>query len=367
MNLKIKEFKTILSSTNTSYKFLLFYSLIKILKTDPGITEITYKQLLKNILKFAWFPCFQFALKFREQDRIKLVLEQLTKGVNLDLKIKQPNNKIIKKIEEEIDALLSIRENYVVVESLLLRYVSDRLMRPFYPSLKNAPESGENSILKKKIEILRNKEEFIKNKPIYFNFEKDKKIILDKDWRDYIILHYDFLELWVISEWENYMKLYNPSVENLRFKLKIPEISREALTKSRNFWEKIINNEKIKCIFSKQILNKNNYHIDHYICWNFLAHDNEWNLLPILSSENLDKSNKIPKQIFLKDFVELKALSLSSNLSSITKNFDIYTDSHINFVGQPLYDLDNFKKIYEKKMLGLTNSAILNGFQYWNK
>ena len=128
MNLKYKEFQSILSSANTSYKFLLFYSLINILKKDPKISEITYKELLKNILKLAWFPCFQFSLKFRDQDRIKSVLDKLTKSVNLDLKIKQPNNKIIKKIEEEIDALLSVEENYEMVDSLLLKYVLDRLM-----------------------------------------------------------------------------------------------------------------------------------------------------------------------------------------------------------------------------------------------
>jgi hypothetical protein len=366
MNLKYKEFQSILSSANTSYKFLLFYSLINILKKDPKISEITYKELLKNILKLAWFPCFQFSLKFRDQDRIKSVLDKLTKSVNLDLKIKQPNNKIIKKIEEEIDALLSVEENYEMVDSLLLKYVLDRLIRPFYPSLKNVPESGENSISKKKIEIFRNKNEFIRNKPIYFNLEKEKKIILDKDWRDYIVLNYVFLEPWVISEWENYMKLHNPSVENLKDKLKIPTINREALTRSRNFWDKIIFEDQIKCIFSKQILNKNNYHIDHYICWNFLAHDDEWNLIPILSSKNLDKSNKIPKEIYLKEFVNLKYLSLNIS-SSVSKNrFNTYVDSHINFVGEKLENVNNFKKIYQEKMTSLSTNAILNGYQYWN-
>jgi len=367
MNLKIKEFQSILSSTNTSYKFLLFYSLINILKKDPKISEITNKELLKNILKLAWFPCFQFSLKFREQDQIKSVLDKLTKSVNLDLKIKQPNNKIIKKIEVEIDALLSVKENYAMVDNLLLKkYVLDRLVRPFYPSLKNVPESGENSISKKKIEILRNKNEFIKNKPIYFNFEKEKKIILDKDWRDYIVLHYDFLELWVISEWKNYMRLYNPSVENLAEKLKIPIISREVLTRSRNLWDKIITKDEIKCIFSKQILNKKNYHIDHYICWNFLAHDEEWNLIPILSSKNLDKSNKIPKEIYLKDFVDLKYLSLNISASFSKNKFNTYVDSHINFVGETLQNVNNFKKIYQKKISFLAKNAILNGYQYWN-
>jgi len=54
-------------------------------------------------------------------------------------------------------------------------------------------------------------------------------------------------------------------------------------------------------------------------------------------------------------------------LKNSNKNkFNIYFDSHINFVGQSFSDLSNFKKIYEKKMLGLTDSAILNGFKYWN-
>ena len=68
----------------------------------------------------------------------------------------------------------------------------------------------------------------------------------------------------------------------------------------------------------------------------------------------------------------MKSILTFDQMKPILKNrfakaiFDNYPVNKGHMLVIP-YDLDHFKKIYEKKMLGLTNSAILNGFQYWNK
>ena len=66
-DLNIKALKNLFSSRNTTYKFLLFYSLIKLIKEleDPVKNiEIFYKQIIKEILVIAWLPSFQFNLNF---------------------------------------------------------------------------------------------------------------------------------------------------------------------------------------------------------------------------------------------------------------------------------------------------------------
>ena len=73
-DLNIKAIKNLFSSRNTTYKFLLFYSLIKLIKElDYSVKkiEIFYKQIIKEILVIAWLPSFQFNLNFNEQDKIK--------------------------------------------------------------------------------------------------------------------------------------------------------------------------------------------------------------------------------------------------------------------------------------------------------
>ena len=102
------------------------------------------------------------------------------------------------------------------------------------------------------------------------------------------------------------MQRQNVNSPNLYEKLKFPLFKRSSLDKQRNFWKKIISKHKIKCIFTKQILTGNNFEIDHFICWNFLNHDQEWNLIPVLDEINGIKNNKIPQEKIVKDFIDLK-------------------------------------------------------------
>ena len=118
MELNIKALEDLFKkNTNTSYKYIFFYSLIKIIKKPQSIAEyflkeeIAYKEIVKEMLLTAWLPSFQFNLNFREQDQIKVFLKNLTSFSDEAIKINKPTNKIIKKIHSEIDNLLNNHKN----------------------------------------------------------------------------------------------------------------------------------------------------------------------------------------------------------------------------------------------------------------
>ena len=71
MDLNLTALQQLFKSSNTSYKYLYFYALIKIVKKKNYIKTINYKDIIKEMLIIAWLPSFQFNLKFREQDQIK--------------------------------------------------------------------------------------------------------------------------------------------------------------------------------------------------------------------------------------------------------------------------------------------------------
>ena len=71
MDLNLTALQQLFKSSNTSYKYLYFYALIKIIKKNNYIKTINYKDLIREMLIIAWLPSFQFNLKFREQDQIK--------------------------------------------------------------------------------------------------------------------------------------------------------------------------------------------------------------------------------------------------------------------------------------------------------
>ena len=113
MDLNLTALQQLFKSSNTSYKYLYFYALIKIVKKKNYIKTINYKDIIREMLIIAWLPSFQFNLKFREQDQIKDFLKNLTILSDEAIKINKPTNKIIEKIYKSIDDILEISENKI--------------------------------------------------------------------------------------------------------------------------------------------------------------------------------------------------------------------------------------------------------------
>ena len=362
-DLNIKALQDLLNNTNTSYKFLYFYSLIKIIKKNKLKKTISYKEILNEMLITAWLPCFQFNLNFRKQDKTKELLKKFTTNSDDEIKINKPTNKIITKITNQIHLILSDKTKTEFLKEKLLRYVVIRLVRPFYKRLKNMPESGKLSIFKTAYKIL--KKDYKKEQPPYLITDKNE-IILNRKWSRYIHDHFHFLELWVLDEWFQYMQHQNRNSPSLYNKLKFPEFQRNSLDKQRKFWKKIINKHEIKCIFTNEVLTTNNFDIDHFICWNFLAHDQEWNLIPVLSEINRSKNNKIPNRRFIESFVNFKIQSFKYAKSILSaKKYTEYLADHsnfINFSNDQCFTPD-FKSKYNEEINSLANKAKNQGFE----
>ena len=365
MDLNLTALQQLFKSSNTSYKYLYFYALIKIVKKKNYIKTINYKDIIREMLIIAWLPSFQFNLKFREQDQIKDFLKDLASYSDEAIKINKPTNKIIEKIYKSIDDILEISENKIFLENKLLKYVPVRLLRPFYKKFKKMPETGRLGMFKMANKILKN--DYKKEQPPYLiNFEK-KEIVLNKKWTKYIQDQFHFLELWVLDEWYKYMQYQNRNSPSLYEKLKFPEFQRNSLEKQRKFWKKIIKRHEIKCIFTNETLNINNFDIDHFICWNFLAHDQEWNLIPVLSKINRHKKiNKIPDVSFIEPFIDFKIKSFNYARSILSpKKYNEYLAEHSNFLNfsHDQCFTPTFKSKYTEEIKSLANKAKNQGFE----
>ena len=75
------------------------------------------------------------------------------------------------------------------------------MIRPFYLPLKGVGESGPGGLPEVGYKIFESLQNFEKFKPIYFVKNENKKIIIHKEWMEYINNHYVFLELWTVNEW----------------------------------------------------------------------------------------------------------------------------------------------------------------------
>lgn len=365
--LNIKALLDLFNNTNTSYKFLFFYSLIKIIKKNNQNKTIALKKIMEEILITAWLPCFQFNLNFRKQDQTKKLLQKFTVNSKQDIKINKPTNKIIVGILKEIRFILNDKKNSEFLEKKFLRYVLVRLVRPFYKKLKNMPESGNESISKSANKILIN--DYKKEQPPYLIDYQNRQIILNTNWKKYILNHFHFLELWVLDEWYKYMQYQNRNSPSLYEKLKFPDFKRNSLDKQRKIWKLIIKNNSLRCIFSGELLTEDNFDIDHFVCWNFLAHDQEWNLIPVLSKVNRSKNNRLPKLHLIEPFVDFKIKSLRYSKKYLNnKKYLEYLSEHSNFINFSHTECftDEFKIKYINEVKTLIIKAKNQGFELFN-
>ena len=109
--------------------------------------------------------------------------------------------------------------------------------------------------------------------------------------------------------------------------------------------------------------------------WSFVMNDELWNLMPMDSSLNSSKSNKLPKwDPFFLVFAEnqYSMYTLIHEREALHKRFEAcYKDNlHSIWAGQELYRPGNTKEefynILQKNMQPVYDSARRQGYEIWN-
>ena len=131
---------------------------------------------------------------------------------------------------------------------------------------------------------------------------------------------------------------------------------------------------EIRDVFTGREIVPKQYDVDHFIPWSFVMNDELWNLMPMESSLNSSKSNRLPKwNPFFKDFAYNQYIlyGMIHENANIHKRFEVcYGDNlHSIWAGQELYRKGNteeeFYNILEKNMLPVYESARRQGYEIW--
>ena len=127
-------------------------------------------------------------------------------------------------------------------------------------------------------------------------------------------------------------------------------------------------------VFNDSVIDINEYDVDHFVPWSFVMNDELWNLMPMDSSLNSSKSNKLPKwDPFFRRFAANQFLMYEEicDKESIRKLFEkCYKDNlHSIWANQELYrqgnSKDTFYNILETNMKPVYESARRQGYQLW--
>jgi transcriptional regulator with XRE-family HTH domain len=359
--------------TTNSYKYLFFISILDILERRQfdGLSPISFKEIVVEMLANAWYSHTYFKLSFGRQDKIADKLDYLNIDISdTNIIFQDTNKKHLRRTisDKPIDDIVSD----------LRRYVPFLLIRPFFEQELKAAKTGKNKRTNPgddEQEIINLAETLFNVKKPLYRFDaslyKDcSSISLHPEWVSYIENNYSIVRAWVCWEWLKYMQQRNPNIPAVANKL-FPPQERGSLNSQKSYWKLILKQTNLQCIYSKQTLPPHGFSLDHYLPWSFVAHDQPWNLIPTFPEVNSSKSNYLPDENYFDEFVNLQHLGLSVAKESMGQTqWSNYIESYIADLkianGNNLLDLQILKDAYESTLTPLISIAIRQGFSRWS-
>ena len=325
------QLSAVFNRTTATYKYFWFLSILDFV--EKGYNEIYKEDIYIKMITRAWHPINYFNLNFGIWDGLDQIIHKIKLENNVPDLIEQ------EKLQLFLKGKISSKEL-----SFLNKYVPFKFLSPWFETLPD-----------KEIEELSQK--FINNCP-YALFKH--KIVINPLWVDYLTQNNKILKEFCYWNLSAFLQQKNPNLPNVASKI-IPEFSRNPLTKQRNEFWKLTFEElgHIKCIFTSIKLNweENNFAIDHFIPYSFLAHDLIWNLIPIDKSFNSSKSNKLPDlNLHFDEFCYLQKTAFEIYKHKNPKGK--FLEEYIN-----IFNSSNFDKVKLRETLEpLVVIAANNGF-----
>ena len=315
--LNIEYLGRLFDNTSECYKFFWFKAIIT--KVTEGKNELTYEELIDEMITDAWYMVTEYHLNLGPKDTLESLVHLIRQ--------KNPNLKSCEKKSVITDFLKNSEDKDILNKKRTLTYnVPYRLQAPFMKDLKGKEWNvGEGELISKINQESRLMYYFTSLNGL------STKIIVQEDWTNYIIKNQEIIRGWLEYKMILYIQKRNPSVPGIGDKLYPPQ--ERKLDKIKKYWKMILSLEQVQEIYGNQILSENDLSIDHFVPWSYVAHDEMWNLSPTTKSINSAKSNSLPNwDIYFEKLArqEFQSYQLMWKYDTLHKEFEKCAREHIN-------------------------------------
>lgn len=298
-----------------SYKFYWFLAILESVRNNEG-RILPVKTLLARITARVWYPINYYRLFFGKQDQLENVVSfiQEKTGLPIDSTPETISTTALNHLEK--------RDEIGVRIALLANFVPYRFLRPFFAdTLRGEPDWKIN----RQIQELANKA-YNSKRPCLYRFidSPEPAIEIHPDWYEYLKQHLSILTGFCLWHLINYLQKNNPNVPNIAGKLFEPQ-SRD-LNLARKFWNLVLQDTKLTCIYSQKPIIPGRYTIDHFLPWRFVGHDLLWNLIPAPKEVNSSKSDALPDPSYIEPFskMQYRAVQIISSMPKTQKLLEDY-------------------------------------------
>ncbi len=368
-NLDIEGFSQMLKDPSYCYKFYWLEAIVKLISRD--IVQTSFNEIIDEMICNAWYTVLEYHVHLsgfmlgEPRDALELAIIKLQElsELNSDADAESIKNVILKYDDE-------LRE----YKNRLTKNVPYRALSGFFDNAKQKVDWGKIGVLIKYAKFLN------ESSPLpYIIGEKaglKREVIFNDEWIKLITDNTVSILGWIQFEKVKWLQNNNPEVPSLVYKLAPSDDSIRKLSHVRHLWELVLAHQTVIDVFKGTPIDNSKYDIDHFIPRSFVMNDELWNLMPMDSSLNSSKNNKLPdwNRFFGKfannQFILYGMINDDDN-PQIRNSFEkCYKDNlHSIWANQDLYRRGNtkteFYNILEKNMLPVYDSARRQGYLVW--
>lgn len=368
--LDLKNFIHMLDDTTECYKFYWFDAILSIM--SEGLFEIEFDKIIDQMIVDAWYSVSEYHLHLGLKDGTGKIMNSLERAVEKLVKQSEIDPEAGK---EEIMAEVK-RRNQVIKEEKyqISKMVPYRLLSPFLIEV-----GGNDKLWNQRKRLIAYIREINQKSSLPYIIEDavalKKRVVINEEWRQMLIDYIVPIRSWIKLKKVMYLQDRNPGVPGIIYKLEPENERARKLVHVRKLWNAIMELSPVRDIYSENLISPEKYEVDHFIPWSYIANDEIWNLVPMESSLNSSKGNKLPRweiyfqrfayrqyrmyhqvqrsDILLKLFFECQR----DNLASIWASEELY---------QPEISKEKFMSILNDNMKPIYDSAYMLGYRVWN-
>ena len=369
-SLDIYSFSLMMKDPSYCYKFYWLEAIVQLIAA--GVSDTTFDEIIDEMICNAWYSVREFHIHLSGLGSDGSVRDGLERAIlRLSELSELPSNASKVEIKNEIHRYN--RELYDAKEQLT-HMVPYRALAGFFVNAGDQDVSW-NSIRRMTAYI----EAFSRDKvalPYTFGTSSRlaKEVHFHPDWIRMIQDNTVSILGWIQYEKVRWLQNNNPEVPGLVYKLAPMDEKMRKLGQVRKLWKGILDLHEVRDVFTDMPVQPKKYDIDHFIPWSFVMNDELWNLMPMDSSLNSAKSNRLPQwDPFFARFSENQFLlyEMIHEKPGIHKLYEgCWRDNlHSIWAGQELYRPGNtreeFNRILKKNMRPVYDSAKRQGYEVW--
>lgn len=367
--LNVESFIHMLDDTTECYKFYWLDALLELF--SRGNSEILFDDLINKMIADAWYSVVEYHLHLGPKNANGKIMNSLERAV---IKLAKLSNLPHDADEQSIiEAIKYYSKGISDEKKQLTLNVPYRILSSFMPEI-----SGNDRLWDQRKRLITYIEKLNRVNCLPYSIidgvALKKKVVINENWKRFFEDNYVTISGWIEMKKVRYLQGRNPDIPGIIYKLAPEKDKQRKLKYVRQLWNAILGVSQVYDIYTNKKIEKNKFDVDHFVPWSFIANDELWNLLPMDSSLNSRKSNKLPDwNKYFYGFAD-NQYAMLQNVQEYEKIKSIFYKCQRDNLVMPwaleeLYvpscDKSSFTCILEKKLKNIYDSARMQGYVVW--